>query len=98
MCSTPFVLQTTVPGRRQAWLTRGGLWGPEEGATASAGLGRGYPSFPTCLYSLPGAAAGVCRPVALRLPLQYQTRALKWCPKGNLPMNWNVYQEKKKKE
>lgn len=34
-----------------------------------------------------GAAAGGCQPGAPRLPLWHQTRAPKWCPKGNLPTN-----------
>ena len=88
MCSTPSV--ANHPAQEETSLAHVGRRVP--GSWAGS---QGCPSLPTCLCSLPGAAAGGCQPGVPRLPWRCQTQALKWCPKGNLPMNWNTCQVKK---
>lgn len=49
-------------------------------------------------FSLPGAAAGGCRPGTPRLPPRHQTQAPTRRPKGNLPTNWNAHHHQQKQQ
>lgn len=91
MCSTPLVCKPPSPAGDK-------LGSCGEKGSGVLGGSHSCPSLPTCPRSLPGAAAGGCQPGVPRLPWQCQTRAPRWCPKGNLPKNWNTCQVKKKRK